>query len=222
MITQILLNWKRPKNVQKIVTEANASKMIDDVIVWCNHQNPTYQINHNHLRCRLIESTVDFGLTTRFGCGLFAVNDCLLIQDDDILLPDETIRLLYSRWSDEPEIIHGIFGRKPTDQNAYAKDVMGDLECPIVLTRALMVHRKYCIEFFRELPKFRDLLENAKPSGNGEDILFSYVVRNRSGNQNRVWRLDRQELPAPAAIHGREPNHVKHRTEVMRRCQELL
>ena len=61
----------------------------------------------------------------------------------------------------------------------------------------------------------------ARPLGNGEDILFSYVAMQETGRLNRVHSISIRELPAPHSIHGRDwKAHIRHRTRLLRALEE--
>ena len=126
-------------------------------------------------------------------------------------------------WNDDPDIIHGVFGRAPKPNGSYARNIGGDAESPIVLTRVLVAHRRYASQFFQVAPTFDAVQRDGKPAGNGEDIIFSYVAMSQSGRLNRVHRVAVNELPAPHSIHGRNwKGHVAHRTRLLRACEAWL
>ncbi|NQU20967.1 MAG: hypothetical protein HQ567_06755 [Candidatus Nealsonbacteria bacterium] len=215
----VLLNWKRPQNVERIVTGLNASDLVDEIIVFDN--NPACELPPL-VDCTLIQADRDLGLYTRFTAGCLARNEAVLWQDDDLLLPPETLRGLLDAWSTEPDILHGIFGRAPKPDGSYARTLTGPSEAPVVLTRVLVGHRRYCAEFFRYAGHFAEIQRDSRPFGNGEDIIFSYVVRRSAGRLHRLHRLPVCELPAPHAIHGRERNHYTHRNRLLRACEAWL
>jgi len=197
-VTGVMLNWKRPTNVARILSGWQASGIVTEAIVWNN--NPAATFRHQ-----------------------WASNECLLIQDDDLELPAESLRALVDAWQDDPDIIHGVFGRAPKPDGSYARNIGGDAESPVVLTRVLLAHRRYASRFFQVAPTFDDVQREGKPAGNGEDIIFSYVATSESGRLNRVHRVSVTELPAPHSIRGRNwKGHVAHRTRLLRACEAWL
>ena len=163
------------------------------------------------------------GLYTRFAAACLASNDCVLIQDDDLELPAESLQALVDAWHDDPDIIHGVFGRAPKPDGSYARNIGGDAESPIVLTRVLVADRRYASQFFQVAPTFDEVQREGKPAGNGEDIIFSYVAMSQSGRLNQVHRVAVNELPAPHSIHGRNWKlHVAHRTRLLNACEKWL
>jgi hypothetical protein len=219
MITGVILNWKRPLNVERILHGWRVGGLVAEAIVWNN--NPDAPFRHDW--AKVVNAGQDLGLYTRFAAACLAQHACVLIQDDDLELPTDSLRQLYAAWQRDPEVLHGIFGRGPKPDGSYAQNLLGDMEVPIVLTRMLLASRHYAAQFFEVAPTFDRIQRDGSPIGNGEDILFSYVVRRESGSLNRVHRIPVHELPAPHSIHIRYRNaHVAHRTRLMRACEEWL
>jgi hypothetical protein len=219
MISAVILNWKRPTNVARIVNGWRDGGIVTEAIVWNNNPAATFR----HKWANVINAAQDMGLYTRFAAACLASNECVLIQDDDLDLPSESLRALVDAWRDDPDIIHGVFGRAPKPDGSYARNIGGDAESPIVLTRVLVAHRRYASQFFQVAPTFADVQREGKPAGNGEDIIFSYVAMSASGRLNRVHRAKVNELPAPHSIHGRNwKGHVAHRTRLLRVCEAWL
>lgn len=219
-ITGVILNWKRRKNVLRILDGWQSGELVSEAIVWNN--NP--EITFRHDWAKVINTNMDLGLYTRFAAACLASNECVLIQDDDIQLPAESLSGLYQAWQRDPDILHGIFGRAPKPDGSYAETILGDREAPVVLTRALISHRRHVASFFDIAPEFSAIQRGGKPAGNGEDILFNYVVRRHSGRLNRVHALATKELRNGGhAIHKRnEQEHYEHRSHLMAACEKWL
>jgi len=215
----VILNWKRPDNLARIVIDLQRSGLTDDLLVWNNNSASPLKLE----QASVINASRDMGLYTRFAAACLARHEAVLIQDDDLVVPLDSLRYLYNAWMREPDILHGIFGRAAKPDGSYARDIRGDSEAPIILTRALIAHRSHAAQFFVHLPEFMHLLQMGCPVGNGEDIVFSYVARRTAGRLHRVHRLTVEELPAPDPIHGRHwLRHVAHRTAVMQAAETWL
>jgi hypothetical protein len=220
MITVVSLHWKRTDNTHLIVDSLKSHPLVSEVIVWNNNSEV-------HLECsegvRVVNSSDDFGLNTRFAAALLAANDCILTVDDDVFPHTETVNALFRCWEEESDVLHTLHGRTPTRENEYAMDVVAGngeyAEAEISLTRCTMYHRKHAAKYFEVEPQIRDR-EHATPN-NGEDIILSYIARSISGKMNRVYSFPSSELPAPHAIHGRS-GHREYRTHLMRRCQKFF
>jgi hypothetical protein len=222
MITGILLNWRRPANVGRIVAGWRSGGIVTEAIVWNNNPDPNFAPPAG-LPAKVIHAAQDLGLYTRFAAACLASNECVLIQDDDVEVPAGSLRRLYEAWLSDPAILHGVFGRAPKRDGSYAKDVRGNSNAPVVLTRVLLAHRRHAAEFFQVAPAFEHIQRHSRPLGNGEDIIFSYVARRSSGRLNRVHDLFVLELPAPDAIHSRNwAAHIAHRSRLLRACEDWL
>jgi len=219
-ITGILLNWKRPANVERIAAGWRAQGTVTEAIIWNNNREmPLGPITG----ATVINASEDLGLYTRFAAVCLARNECVLIQDDDLELPRPSLAALYDAWNADPEILHGVFGRNARADGSYAQSVSGDADVSVVLTRVLFTHRRYAARFFEIAPRFAEIQRDSQPAGNGEDILFNYVVQKSSGRLNRIHNIAVTELPAEHAIYQRNLNaHAAHRTRLMRACAEWL
>lgn len=216
-ISAVVLNWKRPCNVKRIIEGWRQCSLIDDMIVWNN--NPAEPFSSNY--ARVINCNQPFSLYARFAAASLAYNDCVLIQDDDLLLPERSVIALHNYWKSDPDVLHGIFGRKPKPNGTYASNIVGESEAPILITRAVMTKRVYASHFFIEAAKLEDIQDKSQPKGNGEDIIFSYAIRRHTDRLQQVHRIQVQELPCPHAINKMQ-NHYAHRTLVMKTCERRI
>lgn len=218
-LSAVILNWKRPENVRLIVDSLKQLELIDDVIVWNNNPAAVFEQRD----AKIVNASHDFGLYTRFAAVCLARHEAVLIQDDDLLLPQETVERLFETWHGNPATLHGIFGRAPRRDGSYGRRISKSGRAPIVLTRALITKRVYGADFFRYCTQFADLQQKGNPLGNGEDIIFSYVVMHESGKLNHIHRFPFTELPSPYAIHDRNwQEHRSHRTLIMEACEKWL
>jgi hypothetical protein len=80
-------------------------------------------------------------------------------------VPVESLNTLLDAWRADPEIIHGVFGRAPKSDGSYARNIGGNTESPVVLTRVLLAHRRYAARFFAVAPAFDDVQQGGKPVG---------------------------------------------------------
>ena len=222
MITGVLMNWRRPANVARIVAGWHAGGIVTEAIVWNNNPDPKFALPLG-LPAKVISTRQDLGLYTRFAAACLAANECVLIQDDDLELSVESLRRLHEGWQGDPDVLHGVFGRAPKWDGSYAKNIVGNGNVPVVLTRVLLAHRRYAAEFFAVAPAFEAIQRDGRPCGNGEDIILSYTARSASGRLNRVHGIPVHELPAPHAIHGRNwAAHIAHRSRLLNACEAWL
>lgn len=219
-LTGVILNWKRPDNVRRILDGWQRDGTVQQAIVWNN--NPAVYFRHPWAQS--VNASTDLGLYTRFAAACLATTQAIFIQDDDLELSSESIEALAAAWNEDPEILHGVFGRGPKEEDdSYATKYRGDHEVPIVLTRALVASQHYAGDFFVEASRFHSLQQGSLPPGNGEDIIFSYLAMRRSGRLNRIHDVEVSELNADHSIWERNRDaHMAHRTTIMRACRDWV
>ena len=99
MITGVILNWKRPANVQRIVAGWLAGDLVTEAIVWNN--NPDAPLGPI-AGAKVINAGQDLGLYTRFAAACLAQHEFVLIQDDDLELPRTSLDTLHPSWQPRP------------------------------------------------------------------------------------------------------------------------
>ena len=75
-ITAVMLNWKRPENVARIVAGWRESGLVDEAIVWNNNPDAPLTLDG---WARVINTSHNHGLYARFVAACLARNDCVLI-----------------------------------------------------------------------------------------------------------------------------------------------
>ncbi len=89
-ITAIILNWKRYRNLPKIVNRLKQSSTNMDIWIWNN--NPKKQIEPIGLfkDCTIVNSSENFKCPARHALSMLGYSDYILFIDDDIL-PDKSL-----------------------------------------------------------------------------------------------------------------------------------
>ena len=217
MISVVMLHWKRPENVHRLIATYSLMKSVGEIFLVNN--NPDFRLACHLPKVTVVNANKDLGLFSRFAMGALASFPMVLIVDDDLFVPEETLLKLKAAWLADPMIIHGLIGRRSLNRGYSSKTIHGPSE--IVLTRALITTPEYCAMALVHARRFTEELQ-AEPKGNGEDILLSYVVMSHSKRLNMAHRLPFLELPSPEAIHLRVVNHRRHRSRVVRWCLENM
>jgi hypothetical protein len=221
MITLVILNWRRPRNLEHLIARYRTYDCISEIMIVCNAGSP-FTLPAGPKNPVTIRCNADLGLFTRFAAAALAQNPCVLHTDDDLLVPRTTIEELHRQWSRDPDCCHGLHGR--AGHGAYdMNNIHGQV--PVVLTRCLMTSR---LTSARALSHAHVIaIPNAVPRGNGEDIILSFTAMMYSGRLNHAFPLPYTELAEDAddgaaeatSIHRRWSGHVGHRTEILRRCR---
>jgi hypothetical protein len=218
MITIVTLNWMRPSNIINNLYQYSSYRRVSQVICF-NNGPPLGRCAKIPVKCVLIEASTDLGVYTRLAAASLARTNAVFHTDDDILIPEETLEVLFRAWIAAPHSCHGLFGRavRPVYQKS---DIFGPVE--VVLTRALICSRQVndwalsATHLFEHLPSV--------PHGNGEDIILSFAAMALSRSLNYAHRLQYKDYENEGAhgIHRRWLHHYEHRRRVVDRCRQVF
>lgn len=222
MVSLIMLSWERLSNTLNNIETYSKYEIVNELFVFNNNHNiviPNMKIE----KVKIIQSSKDLGLFTRYAAAGLAKNDCIMHCDDDLLIPESTVNELYEHWNSKPWACHGTQGRIVND-GYNMKNVHGEVH--VVLTRCMLTHRLNCLEALKYANAFRDL--TCEPVGNGEDIIISFIATKNSGMPNFAYQILYHDYPDTLsdmdkriAISKRWSEHVAHRTKVVNRCISL-
>ena len=101
-----LLSWKRVSNIRQIVDEyIFHDDLIDEIIIWNNNPEEHIEFGEGYDIVKVIncQNPDDFGLITRFCMGSLSKNPMILLQDDDFILPEESLIKLRDEWVKNPK-----------------------------------------------------------------------------------------------------------------------
>lgn len=208
MISLIILNWARPRNLPLITSHLKKSLPISETF-WVNN-NPIQRLD-----CppdtTLVNHSRDLGLWTRFTTAALAKNEHILLHDDDVLVEPQNLRKMWKAYQEDQCLVnHGIVGRNCGESYTYKDNAKH--ACEILLTHCVFTSKARCIRALAKAHEFDMAMPNANPRGNGEDILLSFTGRNYS------WDLTRTLPNDGNAIHGRN-GHKEHRTRALNWCR---
>jgi hypothetical protein len=219
-LSLIIMNWKRPQMVTKIVERYSNYSIIGDIIVWNNNFESTLDFK-NLPNVKVVICKHDAGLDSRWAAGILADQEHLLVHDDDLILTEKSLKLLFHKYLRNPELCHGICGRNLADRYIPV-DSFGPVD--VALTTCLIINRRYIGAYFQHVQMFDDLRNYG--CGNGEDILMNWVVRGVTGKKNMAHRIPFADSNKDSAVSlhsiGRRPGHLSVRNEIARRCVQQL
>ena len=232
-----LLSWRRPLNIRQIVDEYILyDDLIDEIIIWNN--NPDEHIDfigeqYDIVKVINVKSNEDFGLITRFNMGSLSKNQMIMLHDDDLLFPEESLIALRDSWMKETDCFHTFFGRNPKSDGTYSQKVVeGKAE---ICGRCYVIDRKLCglvlSEYWKLNPDERKLIHSK-----GDDILASYVLTHYTGKLHTALDIPFEKLEDSYALSFGEsrpqrpslsPNYGEEtarwynwRTEMMQFCKK--
>ena len=97
-----LLSWRRVSNIRYIVAEYLLyDDLIDEIIIWNNNPNEHLEFDEPIVKVINVKSNEDFGLITRFNMGSLSKNEMILLHDDDLCFPEESLIKLRDEWEKE-------------------------------------------------------------------------------------------------------------------------
>ena len=202
-LTLILLNWKRPANVRRIVRAYICFSRIDEIIIWNNNPATKLRLGIRDEKIKYFESHNHFTVS-RYAATLFSRNEDILFHDDDLIFTEQQIERLFDVHLAYPKCIIGCFGRN-LENGAYIKKYFfGKVD--IILGRIMLFRRELVANFIKNCPPYSGDLE--------DDILFCLSQKRKhvAVNTGAV-----QELPRKYALSAR-PYHTRRRQEMVDYC----
>lgn len=201
-LTLIILNWKRPHNVRRIVQAYLAYSRFDEIILWNNNPECSFKIKNEKLKYFTSENQFT---VSRYAATFFARNNDIMFQDDDLFLTELQIEKLFEVHLAHPKSIIGCFGRNLKD-GRYVRDCSyGKVD--VILGRVMLFEKKLISNFVKDCPAFGGALE--------DDILFS-LCQHRHHIAAHVGEVE--ELSRDYAL-SRRPYHMNRRQEMVEYCR---
>jgi hypothetical protein len=217
MTISLLINsWRRPENVMEILDTQSQYDLVGEIIVFNNYKK--FSLRHDSPKAKIINSAHDFGLRTRWANMYLARNECVIFQDDDLILEEDGIEKFYKSHNQDSGRGYSAWGRNPDDDGNYNMgDARGEIE--IMLTRACCVNRRILPYLIQSEIKF--LSQKDFEYVNGEDIFLSYCLTSFYGKLNRRLSIPYKKLSSDHAISDRS-GHSQQRTKMVRRCKAFF
>jgi len=134
-VTAILLSWKRPQNMPRIVDELKRSPRVSEIVLWNNDPEKNLQFSG----VKVINSPRNYHCLARYCMVPLAENNEILFQDDDLVIRPEQLETIHAAYTRDPSRIYGVAGRNIVN-GLYSADVVHG-ECDIVLGQAMLFHR---------------------------------------------------------------------------------
>ena len=217
-ISVVIINWVRPHNVKLILGNLVDFDEIEDIVVIMANPASAFTYLHPKVRHMVNYSISDkWGVAVRIhACAYETRHQRVLLLDDDLLLSHEDIwRLMAVTATNRRPVCFHEFGRvKRYTQNISDFHRRPYLMC---LTRAVLIDRSFCHDFFRFAPLMKSFIEKNSfrmtTHWNGEDIFLALVhlyVSNGSSTPFFLAQSNHRELPSNGAI-SRNPRHTEYR-----------
>ncbi|MEI7998364.1 MAG: hypothetical protein WCH62_02525 [Candidatus Omnitrophota bacterium] len=215
-LSVVILNWKRPDLLKKIIKTYMQYSFIDDFVIWNNNSKEPILLD-NFPKVKVINCKYDAGLDSRYAATMMANQEHVLIHDDDLILSQLSLALLFKEYLRLPDVIHGLIGRN-INKGYNLRNVVGKVD--IVLTRCQILNKRYIRPYFQNVALF-DYIRTLT-CGNGEDIIMNYVVRGITGRKNVVHRFPFHDYDTSREVSKESirlrPFHQEQRQEIAKFC----
>jgi hypothetical protein len=223
MISLLLNTKNRYSNLYEILKVEVDYKIVSEIIVFNNGDE---DINFKHPKVRIVKANFDVGLRSRWILGVLARQNCLAVQDDDLIVDETIFDILHSNYLFDFDKLYGIYGRNIDVLGTYSTDnhVVG--EADILLTR-FACFDKSLIPYLIESEEF--ILPYRYPSALEfpyDDILLSYTatkVYNKKPYIVKIAELNKliKELPDDNGLH-KTPGFMEKRKSIISVCRSRL
>lgn len=206
-VSAVVLNWKRPENVKRIVTALRQQSV--PVHVTVVNQGEPLEVDCD---CYYY-ATCDFGPIGRYIPLLFCREDYTFFLDDDLLPATDTVEFFLANavkhpdvglWGTQGRLVPGDYNWDEVERWAVPRDV--DL-----VVRNYFLPRSSLVDFYRFLSTWKG------PLGE-DDMLVAAAVRSVGKRVCLLPSRDRSEFDELPDEEGRchRPDHFDRRNETWR------
>lgn len=222
MISLLINTIDRYDNLHKILNKQLDYDIISEVLVM-NNGGRSLDINHRKLK--VLNTNFDVGLRSRWILGAIAKNDYLCVQDDDLIVEESVIEMLYSNLIYDHDKVYGIYGRQLDIFDTYNQTQFYFGNVDIILTRLAMFHKKnipYILEAEERIIPNRYPLAIEFPY---DDILISYTLKSVYNKRPKAIPIVEDglvtELPTNKDLHT-DNLFLDKRANIARLCKTIL
>ncbi len=156
MISAVILSWQRAYNLQSIMLPIlERCSLVDEIIISHGRQDAMFDYESD--KCRMVhrrdygDNNREYGLALRFLACEDARNDIILLLDDDIVIPESSLRALCNEFARAPEVIHSLYGRNPDGKLRY-NNRMRFGEVTYAVCSAALLPKRLTSLFFEYVP----------------------------------------------------------------------
>lgn len=154
-LSVVLLSYKRPKNIDKLLSSLLLCPFVDEIVV--SNNNPHIRMEtHLHLadpRVAVINQAQRCYASIRFDISLHLKSEFILAIDDDIFLEPEQIQLLFHRLLETPEVPHGVGGEIFSEDLSEYRRVARSDEPVEALSWLFAYTREHVLKYFELLDR---------------------------------------------------------------------
>lgn len=194
MIVACILNWKRPKNLEKIVKSLKKQNIINEIIIW-NNAKDIIELSG----CSVINSSENIMCYGRYEAIFKSFSNVFYIQDDDCIV--KNIEFLYSQYLIHPRTIHSNLSKSANKRGI--KEYVGH---GAIFNKKLL----RCFDLYKSIYPIDNLFLRES------DLIFSML------NQKINYLVsddELEQLPKLNVSLCKEPNHIMNRKLMKKRIK---
>lgn len=227
-VTVVLMNFKRPDNIRKIVDNMVTYSNVAEILVVSNNPNTSFTYSHEKVvMLDMMGYENELGVAVRFKACLLAMNWHILIADDDLVVTEAGLSNLLTARHEHPQSIVGFWGRNyDPDNHTYILQESGPGHHGIALTKALLLDTCACRAFWAASHLMHDVAHEAAVTWNGEDIFMSLVSEKVLGGTPYIIpykeTTDVQQLSEGDVSISATTNHIAHRNKFLQTAFQRL
>ena len=223
-ISFVILNYKRPENLINHIIPSLLENKLTDKIIISHALEETYFDNYSNdeklLHLKHFEEDKKVGLYCRFLAFENTNTNCIVFQDDDFLIDNDSIIFCYEKWLKEKHSIHGFTGRIITEDSYIARDVSSE-NVPVILTQFAMTSSIIIRKVIEMSHLIKPYVQECNPIWNGEDIFLSIISILQTKKFNKRHDLKFENISGGNAIWQRK-GHFEHRTSLVKKLFEIF
>ncbi len=223
-ISFVILNYKRPKNlIEHIIPSLLENKLTHKIII-SHALEETYFDNYSNdervLHLKHFKQNKKVGLYCRFLAFQKTNTNCIVFQDDDFLIDNDSIIFCYEKWLKEKHSIHGFAGRLIAKDAYVMQDVVSE-NVPVILTQFAMTSRFIIRKAIEMSYLVAPYVKECNPIWNGEDIFLSIVSILQTKKFNKRYNLKFKYISGEDSIWQRK-GHLEHRINLVKKLFEIF
>lgn len=223
-ISFVILNYKRPKNlIDHIIPSLLKNKLTDKIIIshaLKENYFDNYSNDEKVLHLKHFKQNEKFGLYCRFLAFKKTNTNCIVFQDDDFLIDNDSIIFCYEKWLKEKHSIHGFAGRLIA-KDAYVMQDVPSKNVPVILTQFAMTSNVIIKKAIEMSHLIKPYVQECNPIWNGEDIFLNIVSILQTKKFNKRHDLKYKYISGEDSIWQRK-GHVEHRINLVKKLFEIF
>jgi glycosyltransferase involved in cell wall biosynthesis len=209
MITVILLNWKRPENLKKIIKSLRSQTIPVEIFLWNNNKDDTFQYEVD----LQINSSKNLKCWARWFLINYSDNEYVCVMDDDLIMDDHNVLKECLEYVENNDVSIGRHGVILNDERSYwdsphVSPSNSDINVDILKGRFIFLKKRHLhnLGMFPEI-SFQDCRIE-------DDIIISSILKRKIIPS--FLKDGFSEMPANDSLYH-QSSHAEARTETTKK-----